>query len=85
MIKTDNFSNSIYFKVDQVQDKDKTFDAEKTLKQDCIHYRFSKPDTNSEPTAEFHGRGSKRVNEETSEHTNGRTRKSTRPRFLSGG
>ena len=40
MIKTDNFSNSIYFKVDQVQDKDKTFDAEKTLKQDCIHYRI---------------------------------------------
>ena len=84
MIKTDNFSNSIYFKVDQVQDKDKPFDAEKTLKQDCIHYRFSKPDTNSEPTAEFHGRVRKIGHEETSEHNNKGTRKSARPRFLSG-
>ena len=39
-----------YIKVDQVQGKEKTFDAEKTLKQDGIHNRFSKPDTNSEPT-----------------------------------
>ena len=31
-MKTENFSNSIYFKVDRVQGKDKTFDAEKTLK-----------------------------------------------------
>ena len=84
-IKTESFNNDIYFKVDRVQGKDETFDAEKTLKQDGIYNQFSKPDTNSEPTAEFHGRGSKRVNEETSEHTNGRTRKSTRPRFLSGG
>ena len=63
-----------YIKVDQVQGKNKTFDAEKTLKQDGIHNRFSKPDTNSEPTAEFHGRGRKRGHEETFQHTNGRTR-----------
>ena len=81
-IKTENFSNSIYFKVDRLQGKDETFDAEKTLKQDGIHDRFSKPDTNSEPTAEFHWRGRKRGHEETSEHTNGRTRKSGRPRFF---
>ena len=36
-IKTENFSNTIYVKVDRVQDKDKTFDAEKTLKQDGVH------------------------------------------------
>ena len=58
-IKTENFSNGIYVKVDRVQGKDETFDAEKTLKQDDIHDRFSKRDTNSEPTAEFHGRGKK--------------------------
>ena len=28
-IKTENFSNSIYFKVDRVQGKDETFDTEK--------------------------------------------------------
>ena len=38
----------------------KKLDAEKTLKQDDIHDRFLKPDTNSEPTSEFHGRGRKR-------------------------
>ena len=81
-IKTENFSNGIYFKVDRLQGKDETFDAEKTLKQDGIHDRFSKPDTNSEPTAEFHRRGRKRGHEETSEHTNGRTTKSGRPRFF---
>ena len=36
-IKTENFSNGIYFKVDRVQGKDKAFDAEKTLKQDGAH------------------------------------------------
>ena len=36
-IKTESFSNGIYFKVDRVQGKDKTFDAEKTLKQDGAH------------------------------------------------
>ena len=54
-IKTENFSNSIYFKIDRVQGKDKTFDAEKTLKQDGAHDRFSKFDTDSEP--EFNERG----------------------------
>ena len=75
-IKTENFSNSIYFKIDRVQGKNETFDAEKTLKQDGIHDRFSKPDTGSEPTAQFHGRDRKRGHEETSENNNGRTRKS---------
>ena len=32
-IKTENFSNGIYFKIERVQSKEKTFDAEKTLKQ----------------------------------------------------
>ena len=31
-IKTENFSNAIYFKIDGVQGEDKTFDAEKTWK-----------------------------------------------------
>ena len=39
-IKTANFSNSIYFKIDRVQNKDETFDAEKTLKQAGAHDRF---------------------------------------------
>ena len=30
-IKTENFSNGIYFKINRVQDKDKTFDAEKNF------------------------------------------------------
>ena len=58
-IKTENFSNCIYFKVDQVQRKDETSDAGETLKQDGAHDRFSKPDTDAEPTAEFHGKGRK--------------------------
>ena len=51
-IKTENFSNSINFKVDQVQGKDETFDAEKTLKQDSVHDRFSKFDTDSQSVME---------------------------------
>ena len=62
-MKTENFSNEIYFKLDGVQGKDETFDAKQTLKQDGIHDRFSKPDTNAETTAEFHGRGRKREHE----------------------
>ena len=58
-IKTENFSNCIYFKVDQVQRKDETSDAGETLKQDGAHDRFSKPDTDAELTAEFHGKGRK--------------------------
>ena len=54
-IKTDNFSNGICFKIGQVQGKDETFDAEKTLKQDGAHDRFSKFDTDPEP--DFNGRG----------------------------
>ena len=60
-IKTKNFRNGIYFKVDRVQGKDKTFDAEKTLKRDDIRDQFSKSVKNSEPTAEFQGRGKKRT------------------------
>ena len=43
-IKTENFSNSIYFKIDRVQGEDETFDTEKTLKQDGAHDQFSKFD-----------------------------------------
>ena len=85
-IKTENFSNSIYFKIDRVQGEDKTFDAAKTLKQDGAHDRLSKFDTDSEQP-EFNGRGRKRANEEISEQSVGRNRinsKSVRPRFLSG-
>ena len=39
-IKTEKFSNSIHFKINLVQGKDETFDAEKTLKQDDVHDRF---------------------------------------------
>ena len=61
----------------------KTFDAEKTLKQDGTHNRFSTFDTDPEP--EFNGRRRvrKRGYEKFFEHSNGRTRKSARPRFLS--
>ena len=84
MKKVYNFSSSIYFNIDRVQGKEETFDAEKTLQQDGADDRFSKFDTDPEPTAEFHGKGRKREHGETSEHTNGRTRKSARVRFLSG-
>ena len=82
-IKTENCSNDIYFKIDQVQGKDETFDAEKTLKQDAAHDRFLKFDTDPEP--EFNGtaRVRKREYEETFGHSNGKTRNSARPRFLS--
>ena len=55
--KTENFSNSIYFKVDQ--GKEKIFDAEKTDEdgEDGAHDQFSKFDTDSQP--EFNGRGRK--------------------------
>ena len=39
-IETENFSNSIYFKIDRVQGKDETFDTEKTLKQYGTHDRL---------------------------------------------
>ena len=40
-IKTENFSNGIYFKINRIQGKDKTFDAEETLKQHGAHDQFS--------------------------------------------
>ena len=83
-IKTDNFSNGICFKIGRVQGKDETFDAEKTLKQDGAHDRFSKFDTDPEPDFNGRGRVRKWPYEETFEHSNGRTRKSARPRFLPG-
>ena len=82
-IKAKNFRYGICFKIDRVQGKDEIFDAEKTLKQDSTHDRFSKFDT--EPELEFNGRGRvrKRGCVEIFEHSIGRTRKSARPRFLS--
>ena len=56
-IKADNFSNGIYFKIERVQGKDKTFDAEKTLKQYDTSNRFSKFNAYPESSAEFTGRG----------------------------
>ena len=85
-IKTENFNNSIYFKINRVQGEGKIFDAEKTLKQDVAHDRFSKFDTDSEQP-EFNGRVRKRENEEISEQSVGRNRinrELARPRFLSG-
>ena len=61
-IKTEHFCNGIYLEVDRVQDKDETFDAEKTLKRDGVRDRFSKFDTDSEQP-ELNGRGRKRGNE----------------------
>ena len=82
-IKTENFSDSIYFEIDRVQGKDEVFDAEGTLKQDRTNDRFSKFGTEPEP--EFNGRGGVRKQGcvETFEHSNRRTRKSARSRFFS--
>ena len=55
-IKAENFSNGIYFKIDRTKGEDETFDAEKPLKQDDTHDRFSKFDTGSKQS-EFNGRG----------------------------
>ena len=71
------------YKIDLGQEKDETFDAEKTLKEDGTHYIFSKFDTDTEPEFNRRGRVRKRGFEETFEHSNGRTRKSARPRFIS--
>ena len=81
----ENFSNSIYLKINRVQGKDKTFDAEKTLKEDGACDRFSKLDAVSKQL-EFYGGSRKRGHEETSEHTIRAittTRKSGKPKFLS--
>ena len=75
-IKTENFSHSIYFKIDRVQNKDKTFDADKILKQDGRHDRFSKLYIDPEPEFNRRGRVRKRGYEENFKHSNGRTRKS---------
>ena len=75
-IKTENFSHSIYFKIDRVQNKDKTFDADKILKQDGRHDRFSKFYIDPEPELNRRGRVRKRGYEENFKHSNGRTRKS---------
>ena len=53
-IKVGNFSKGIYFKINRVQGKDKTFDAEKTLKEDDAYDRFSKLETVSKQT-QFYG------------------------------
>ena len=49
-IKTENCSNGTYFKINRAQDKSKTFDVEKTLRQDRTNDRFSK--SNSDADAE---------------------------------
>ena len=56
-IKAENFSNCIYFKIERVQGKDKTFDAKKTLKQYDTSNRFSKFNAYPESSEEFTGRG----------------------------
>ena len=86
IIKVGTFSNGVYFKINQVQGKDKTFDVEKTLKEDGAYNRFSKLGAVSKQP-EFYGGSRKRGHEETSEHTiRGVTtaRKSAKPTFLSG-
>ena len=44
-ISKGNFSNGIYFKINRIQGKDETFDAEKTSTEDGAHNRFSKLDS----------------------------------------
>ena len=63
---------------------DEPFDAEKNLERDGVHDQFSKFYAYPEP--EFNGTGTVRKEgyEETFENSNRRTRKSARPRFLSG-
>ena len=81
-IKAENFSSGIYFKIERVQGKDKTFDAQKTLKQHDTSNRFSTFNADPESSAEFTGRGRKKRHEETSEYSDRRVRKS--PKLLSG-
>ena len=54
-IKARNFRNSIYFKINRVQGKDKTFGAEKTLKEDGAYDRFTKLDTVSKQPESYGG------------------------------
>lgn len=61
----------IYFKINRVQDKVETFDAEKAIKQYWRDNRFSKPDSDTGDQSEFYKRGGKRRNEETSECARG--------------
>ena len=82
IIKAGNFSNGIYFKINQVQGKDETFDVEKTLKEDGAYNRFSKLGTVSKQP-DFYGGSRKRGHEETSEHTIGGVT-TARKSFLSG-
>ena len=65
-IKTENFSNGIFFKINPVQDKNETFDREKTLKQDGGDDRFSKLGSDTDEQSDFYWRARKRRNEETS-------------------
>ena len=86
-IKAGSFSNRIYFKINRVQGKDKTFDAEKTLKEDSAYDRSSKLDKTVSKQPEFYGGSRKRGHKETSEHAIGgftTTRKSAKSKFLSG-
>ena len=79
-IKTENFSSGIYFKIDSVQGKN--IDAEKTLKQNGTHGRFSKFDTDPERRFQGRGRVRKPGYEETFEHSNGRLESQLDPDFF---
>ena len=86
-INSGSFDEGIYFQITRVRDNNETFDAEKTLEEDdATDNRLSKTDFDSEP--EFTGRGvrKRRAKErfESNESRISRSRKSARPRFLSG-
>ena len=86
-INSGSFEKGIYFQSTRIRDNNETFDTEKTLEEDgTTDDRLSKTDFDSEP--EFAGRGiGKRRAKELSESNESRishSRKSARPRFLSG-
>ena len=86
-INSGSFDKGIYFQITRVRDNKETFDAEKTLEEDgAADDRLSKTDFDSE--LEFAGRGvrKRRAKElsESNESRISRSRKSARPRFLSG-
>ena len=81
------FDEGIYFRITQVRGNNETFDAEKTLEEDdATDDRLSKTDFDSEPEFTRRGVRKRRAKElfESNESRISRSRKSTRPRFLSG-
>ena len=86
-INSGSFDKGTYFQITWVRDNKETFDAEKTFEEDvAADDRLSKTDFDSE--LEFAGRSvRKRKAKELSESNESRisrSRKSARPRFLSG-